>query len=201
MSSFATSSPPEDRTHGRYEIEPLSARSAPLLEKLTRKRDGLSGHNPKALAVAAEALCRGHEAAWQRVPEIRCDRSARYRAQQLAAEHSLPVEDIVAIGLESDAGRAVALEIIGTIAEALGCDLVNVNSVPTKSLVAEAAEAARAVAQFAESVVLADEDNVITDDEHSDLSMKLKAARLQLEEAAARLRERRLSRLRIGARQ
>jgi hypothetical protein len=91
---------------------------------LRARREALTDHNPEAIVLAGAALAAMRAAAYHRVPSIRCDRQARYRAMQLAGEKVLPLEDLTAIALEGPTGAAVALAALGAIAGKLGYVLV-----------------------------------------------------------------------------
>lgn len=108
---------------GSVEV-PLYGSADLIRENLAEHRTELAEHNPAALNVAARALSLMHEISSRRVNEIRADRSRRYRSLQLMGERSLPLEDLVAIALEGEAGREIALQGLRLLAEAVGCDLV-----------------------------------------------------------------------------
>jgi hypothetical protein len=102
-----------------YEKVPVSSKAAPILARLKEHRAALGEHNPEALALAAEALAAAHEAAWQKVPMVACDRTARYREDQLLGGKGFPLEDLVAVGLEGEDGRRVACAALAQINAAL----------------------------------------------------------------------------------
>lgn len=184
----------QDRTQTRDTLEPLSPHSALIVDNLRRRRDALCGHSPKAIVVAAEAFAVGRDESWQRIQDVRCDRSERRRREQLSGEKGLPFEDIVAMGFESEAGLRVLLGLFGTALRALGRDIVDITAEPTKSLTVEATEAGAAIARLAEAAARAESDGKVTHEELDELE--------RIEEDSARqhgeVREK-IRRLRLAA--
>jgi hypothetical protein len=87
----------------------LSGAAELIYGNLARRREALQDHRPEALTDTARALQAMRDTAAGHVPELRADRRARLRRHQLAGEKGLPLEDLVAIGHESELGRQVAL--------------------------------------------------------------------------------------------
>jgi hypothetical protein len=98
----------------------MSGHAELMRDRVGARREDLVDHNPEAVAGAGVGLAAMHEAAYGRVPSIRCDRQARYRGMQLQGEKVLPYEDLWAIALECAAGAAVVLAGIEPLARRLG---------------------------------------------------------------------------------
>lgn len=88
---------------------PVSGSAALIVGRIRERRQELADHNPEAVQLAGVVIAALHEAAYRHVPEIRCDQQVRHRLKQLMGERALPLEDLVAIGEENEAGRAVAV--------------------------------------------------------------------------------------------
>jgi hypothetical protein len=109
----------------------MTGHSELIRDRVRARREELATHNIEAVNLTGVVLAAMHDAAYGRVPSIRCDRQARYRGMQLAGEKSLPLEDLVAIQLEGPGGAAVALAALRILAARLGFNLVAADAQPT----------------------------------------------------------------------
>lgn len=132
---------------------PLSGHAALIADHLRQRRPGLWEHSRSACELAAAALAEIHEAARGHVAALRADRSARYRDGQLTGERLLGVEDMAAVALESEAGRASVVAGVRVLLSAFGLEVVEREqaelSTPAHHLGAMATAAGRMVAAVA----------------------------------------------------
>ncbi len=149
------------RAVGETAEEPTSGAAALVLGRLQERRDELAHHSPRALRVAAEILAAAHELAYGHVPEIRCDRQVRYREAQLCGERAMPIEDLVAVSLESQRGLETTLAGLVIWLRELGYTIRALDG-PPADIVTAAARAARAAgdAQAAITEALANDGDV-----------------------------------------
>lgn len=116
-------------------IVPTSSESAPVdghvqtvVENLVDKRKKLAKHNRAAINGYAVELVAMHRTATGHVPEIRADRSSRYRTKQLMGLKGGFGEDWWSVKDEGDLGRAVAMASLRVRAAAMGMSLTPVEA-------------------------------------------------------------------------
>lgn len=142
---------------------PLFGSAALIRRNLRGHRKDLFDHNVEAINLASRVLGVMHEMSTRCVNEIRADRKRRYRSLQLMGERGLPIEDFVAIALESASGREIAELALRIMAEAVGCSLVRNESGDTAAALLEAtARLAREQGELVAEVVGAEADGTIT---------------------------------------
>lgn len=112
----------------------MSGAAELIRAQLAERRQDLADHNGVALDTVAVALAALHDAAHRHVPEIRCDRQVRYRGLQLQGKRALPIEDLVAIGLEAPVGHAAAVAALRVIAGRFGYTLARNESASPEAL-------------------------------------------------------------------
>ncbi len=134
-------------------LEPLDEDVALIDATLAGHRQGLASHDRAAVTIAAHALAAIGRRCHRRIGDIRADRERRYRQHQLAGEHSLPIEDLVAISHEGDLGHAAAVDALRILAQACGYTLTPLEArtvspgAAALSLVDEAVAAGTAIAR------------------------------------------------------
>lgn len=112
----------------------------PIADKIEFRRKGLNAHNRKVIPAVAEVIgCMVDAARWGRIKiaSLRCDRKRRLREFHFDATKPLPVEDLVAIALESEAGRTVATAGVRELARICGYALAPLDSKPATDLESE----------------------------------------------------------------
>jgi hypothetical protein len=131
-------------------IVPTSNESAPIdghvqtvVENLADKRKKLNKHNRAAITGYAGELVAMHRTASGRVPEIRADRSSRYRLKELMGLKGGFGEEWWAVKDEGEIGLAVAMASLRVRAAAMGMSLTPVQAKPSSVRAALCAVLAR----------------------------------------------------------
>lgn len=106
--------------------------------RLAEDFEDLAIHNPEAIRLAALVIKAMQDRANGHTPDIRVDRQIRHRQLQLSGEKRLPLVDVVAIALENDLGREVALDGLRVLVGALGYSLAPLDARPADVLDASA---------------------------------------------------------------
>lgn len=159
---------------------PMRGSAALIADHLRLRRPGLWEHNRSACELAAAVLAEIHEAARGHVAALRADRSARYRDGQLTGERQLGVEDLAAVALESEQGRASVLAGLRVLLSAFGRDVVERDQ-PTGSVAQHLGTMAQAAARITAAVALVLEDGRVEPHEVAGLGAQF--AELQAEVA------------------
>ncbi len=103
---------------------PMSGAAALIADHLRLRRPGLCEHNRAACELAAAVLAEIHEAARGHVAALRADRSARYRDGQFVGERQFGVEDMAAVALEDEQGKAAVVAGLRVLLAGLGLEVV-----------------------------------------------------------------------------
>lgn len=107
-----------------------------IADRIEERREKLQAHNRAAIPAAAEVIGAMVDAAAGRVKvtQLRCDRSKRLRQFHLDGTKPLPVEDLVSIAMESDAGRLVVAAGVRELARICGYALTPLETAPVGDL-------------------------------------------------------------------
>jgi len=98
------------------------------------RRKGLHQHRPEAIRIAADVLSAMGARANGGTPSLRADRDVRHRLYQFSGEKGLPIEDLVAIGLENDLGLEVLLTGLRVLAHEFGHVITSADAQPAEAL-------------------------------------------------------------------
>jgi hypothetical protein len=98
------------------------------------RRKGLHQHRPEAVRIAADVLSAMGARANGGTPSLRADRDVRHRLYQFSGEKGLPIEDLVAIGLENDLGIEVLLTGLRVLAHEFGHVITSADAQPVEAL-------------------------------------------------------------------
>lgn len=109
----------------------MNGHAALVRERLESRRAQLAAVAPEAVTLAADALAAMHDAAHGHAASVRAEKTPRKRIAQLMGERALAVEDLAAIALANDHGRAAVLAGLRVLAMALGHEVRPVLAPPT----------------------------------------------------------------------
>lgn len=168
----------------------LTGHQAGIRARLAERRKELEQHNPQAITCAAQVLAAMADAAYQHVPSIRCDRQVRYREAQFQAEKATPIEDLAAIGLESEKGREVAIAGLRVLAAWFGQTMGPAEAIPPE-IPECAARLAQAAGTFQATVVRAVSDGLLDAVEREALGTRIEVLKRTVALTEAALQEER----------
>lgn len=173
------SMPVNDASSAASTPVPLSGAAALISDHLRLRRPGLWEHNRAACELAAAVLAEIHEAARGHVTALRADRSARYRDGQLTGERQLGVEDLAAVALEDEQGRASVLAGLRVLLSAFGRDVVERDQ-PTGSVAQHLGTMAQAAGRITAAVALVLEDGRVEPHEVAGLGAQFAALQAEV---------------------
>lgn len=111
--------------HGAVEV---------ILYRVKARRSDLFKHNPRVLELAATALDAMQRVIDGHAASVRCDRSKRYRLFQFDGSRGFQLEDVIAVGEETERGQAAAVAAFGVVLRSWGFQITPVTEQPKDSM-------------------------------------------------------------------